>query len=231
MKKAVSYYRTSSTKNVGEDKDSKKRQEASCDLFAKRNKYEVMNTFYDAGVSGSVNALDRPEFKRMIFWCEENNIKVIIVEDIKRYARDVVLQEQTYRTLKAMGFEIYTGSGDVKFEDDAHSTLMRQIIGAMSEFDRKSIALRLQVARERMAKVNEGRGILTLQGSGKCGGRKSYEEMDTELVREAKRLARRNPITKRKRSIRTIGKILFDLGFKSSSQNHLSPSVIQRMVA
>lgn len=231
MKKAVSYYRTSSTRNVGEDKDSKKRQEASCDLFAKRNKYEVMNTFYDAGVSGSVNALDRPEFKRMIFWCEENDVKVIIVEDIKRYARDVVLQEQTYQSLKALGFEIFTGSGDVKFEDDAHSTLMRQIIGAMGEFDRKSIALRLQVARERMAKVNEGRGILTLQGQGKCGGRKSYEEMDTELIREAKRLARRNPITKRKRSIRTISKILFDLGYKSSSQNYLSPSVIQRMVA
>ena len=231
MKKAVSYYRTSSLKNVGVDKDSKKRQEACCDRFAKQNKYEVVNTFYDAGVSGSTNALDRSEFKRMIFWCDENNVKTIIVEDVKRYARDVVLQETTYRTLKAMGFEIFTGTGDVKFEDDLHSTLMRQIIGAMGEYARKSIALRLQVARERMGKVNGSRGILTLQGSGKCSGRKSYEELDPELVREAKRLARRNPVTKKKRSVRNIGKILFDLGYTSSSSTPLSPSVIQRLVA
>jgi len=38
-------------------------------------------------------------------------------------------------------------------------------------------------------------------------------------------------VTKRKRSIRKIGSILFDLGYKSSSQNQLSSSVIQRMVA
>jgi len=231
MRKAVSYFRTSSLKNVGPEKDSKKRQQICCDRFAKQNKYEVVNTFYDAGISGSINALDREEFKRMIFWCDENNVRKIIVEDVKRYARDVVLQETTYRTLKKMGFEIYSASGDVKFEDDLHSTLMRQIVGAMSEYDRKSIALRLQVARERMAKVNEKKGILTLQGTGKCSGRKSHEEMDTELVREAKRLARINPVTKRKRSIRKISSILFDLGYTSSSATPLSPSVIQRMVA
>ena len=136
----------------------------------------------------------------------------LVVEDVKRYARDVVLQETTYRTLKAMGFEIYTGTGDVKFEDDLHSTLMRQIIGAMGEYDRKSIAIRLQVARERRAAQAKKEGKLTLTGNGKCSGRKSYEETDTELVREVKRLARRNPLTKKKRSVRTIGKILFDLG-------------------
>ena len=74
MKKAVSYFRTSSLKNVGVDKDSKKRQQVCCDRFAKQNKYDVVNTFYDAGISGSINALDREEFKRMIFWCDENNV-------------------------------------------------------------------------------------------------------------------------------------------------------------
>ena len=231
MKKAVNYYRTSSLKNVGKDKDSKKRQEICCDGFARKNKYQVMNTFYDAGVSGKTLPLERKEFTRMILWCEENNIKVIIVEDAKRYARDVVIQETTYKTLTEMGFEILSASGEVKFEDDPHSTFIRQIVGAMAELDRKSIAIRLQVARERMTKVNEGRGILTLSGEGKCSGRKSYEEIDKELVREAKRLARINPLTKRKRSIRKISGILFDLGYKSSTQNKLSQSVIQRMVA
>ena len=74
-------------------------------------------------------------------------------------------------------------------------------------------------------------GLRTLSGNGKCSGRKSYEEINAELVREAKRLARRNPLTKKKRSVRTIGKILFDLGYKSAAETQLSTSVIQRMVA
>ena len=231
MKNVVSYYRTSSQANVGDDKDSKKRQEVSCDLYAKRNKSVVVNTFYDAGVSGSTNALDRPEFKRMIEWCEDNEVRTILVEDVKRYARDIVMQETTYRTLASMGYEIISASGDVKFDDDLQSTLMRQMVGAFAEYDRKAIALRLKVARERKAKENEERGVRTLNGFGKCSGRKSYEEKDTELVREAKRLARRNPLTKKKRSIRTISKILFDLGHTTSSNTPLSPSTIQRMVA
>ena len=231
MKKAVSYYRTSSPKNVGDDKDSKKRQEATCELFARQNKIQVVNTFYDKSISGKTNALDRPEFRRMILWCEDQNIKTILVEDVKRFARGVVLQETAYHTLKGMGFEIITGTGDVKFDDDIHATLLRQIVGAMSEFDRKSIALRLIVARERKAKENEKMGMHTLSGNGKCSGRKSYEEINAELVRETKRLARRNPITKKKRSIRKISKILFDLGYKTASQTQLSTSTIQRMVA
>ena len=231
MKNVVSYYRTSSQANVGDDKDSKKRQEVSCDLYAKRNKSVVVNTFYDAGVSGSTNALDRPEFKRMIEWCEDNEVRTILVEDVKRYARDIVMQETTYRTLASMGYEIISASGDVKFDDDLQSTLMRQMVGAFAEYDRKAIALRLKVARERKAKENEERGVRTLNGFGKCSGRKSYEEKDTELVREVKRLARRNPLTKRKRSIRTISKILFDLGHRTHNNTPLSPSTIQRMVA
>ena len=103
MDKAVSYYRTSSLKNVGQDKDSKKRQQASCNLYAKQNKLSVMNSFYDAGISGSVSAMERPEFRRMIVWCKENNVKIILVENVDRFARDVVLQETTFHSLSRMG--------------------------------------------------------------------------------------------------------------------------------
>tara|TARA_B100000131_G_scaffold189499_1_gene182365 strand:- start:1774 stop:2454 length:681 start_codon:yes stop_codon:yes gene_type:complete len=171
MKKVVSYYRTSSQANVGDDKDSKKRQEASCDLYAKRNRCSVVNTFYDAGVSGSTSALDRPEFKRMIGWCEDNDVRAILVEDVKRYARDIVMQETTYRTLASMGYEIISATGDVKFDDDIQSTLMRQMVGAFAEYDRKAIALRLKVARQRIRAKK-----------GKCEGRKSLKEIFGEVT-------------------------------------------------
>ena len=231
MDKAVSYYRTSSLKNVGQDKDSKKRQQASCNLYAKQNKLSVMNSFYDAGISGSVSAMERPEFRRMIVWCKENNVKIILVENVDRFARDVVLQETTFHSLSRMGFSIFCSSGDVKFDNDLHSTLMRQIIGAWGEYERKSIALRLQVARERKAKENGLKGHITLTGEGKCSGRKSYEETNGEMVRETKRLARTNPITKKKRSIRKIARILHTMGYSTSYNTPLSPSTVQRILA
>ena len=231
MKNAVSYYRTSSMKNVGEDKDSHKRQKVACESYAKRNGLEVLNTFYDAGVSGKVSALDRPDFKRMIVWCKDNDVSTILIEKADRFAREVVGQEIAYKSLSEMGFDILSASGEVKFDDDIHSSLMRQIMGAWSEYERKNIAMRLIVARQRKAKENKDKGYLTVEGIGKCAGRKSYNESNEELVRQAKRLARKNPLTKKKRSLRTISNILFELGYKTANDTSFSATQIKRMVA
>jgi len=42
---AIAYLRTSSSANVGEDKDSDKRQRAAIDAFAKRAGYEIVAEF------------------------------------------------------------------------------------------------------------------------------------------------------------------------------------------
>lgn len=231
MKNGVAYYRTSSMKNVGDGKDSYKRQDTTCEMYSKRNSIKVLNTFYDAGVSGKVPAMDRAEFKRMIVWCKDNGVSTIVIEKGDRFARDVVGQEMSYKSLTDMGFEILSASGDVKFDDDIHSSLIRQIMGAYSEYDRKSISLRLIVARKRKEKENKEKGYLTRMGRGKCSGRKSYYETNEDLIRETRRLARRNPLSKKKRSLRSISSILFDLGYKTANNTSFSATQIKRMVA
>ena len=218
-------------KNVGDDKDSYKRQTIACETYAERNEIEVLNTFYDAGVSGKVAALDRPDFRRMIEWCDENNVSTILIEKADRFAREVVGGEMAYKSLTQMGYEIISASGDVKFDDDIHSSLIRQIMGAWSEYERKNISIRLTVARKRKVKENEKNGYLTVAGKGKCAGRKSYHETNDELIKEAKRLARRNPLTKKKRSLRIISNILFELGYKTANDTSFSATQIKRMVA
>ena len=65
MKKAVIYVRTSSMKNVGDEKDSDDRQIAKCVAYAEANDIELMEeknnlvTFYDEGVSGTTEIMDR----------------------------------------------------------------------------------------------------------------------------------------------------------------------------
>ena len=62
VRKAVVYLRTSSKTNVGPDKDSDKRQLAAITAYAKAAGFEVVDTFYDAAVSGADPVTDRLGF-------------------------------------------------------------------------------------------------------------------------------------------------------------------------
>ena len=53
MREAAAYYRTSSAANVGEDKDSLKRQQASVQAYAAANGVRIVREAYDAVVSGT----------------------------------------------------------------------------------------------------------------------------------------------------------------------------------
>jgi DNA invertase Pin-like site-specific DNA recombinase len=50
---ALAYLRTSSSTNVGADKDSDKRQRAAIEAFAKRAGYELVGEYYDQAVRGA----------------------------------------------------------------------------------------------------------------------------------------------------------------------------------
>jgi hypothetical protein len=58
---------------------------------------------------------------------------------------------------------------------------MRQIAGSFAQYEKARLVAKLRAARERVR-----------HAKGKCEGRKSYEERDPELVRQAKRLRRRS---------------------------------------
>src|SRR5690349_446426 len=53
LKKAVAYLRTSSATNVGADKDSERRQRETIEAFVRATGYEVVESYYDAAISGA----------------------------------------------------------------------------------------------------------------------------------------------------------------------------------
>ena len=61
-KHAIGYIRTSSAANVGEDKDSDRRQRLAIERFAKRAGYDVVDWFADEAVSGADPVDARPGF-------------------------------------------------------------------------------------------------------------------------------------------------------------------------
>jgi DNA invertase Pin-like site-specific DNA recombinase len=199
-KPALAYLRTSSAANVGEDKDSHKRQLAAIESYAGRAGFEiVLPPFNDEAVKGTDPVESRPGFKALLdHLAEHPDVRTILVETASRFARDQIVQETGYRMLKARGIcLVAVDSPDSFIGDTPTADLIRQVLGAVAQFEKAMVVSKLRVARERKRAAK-----------GKCEGRKSHAEMRPDLVREVHRLRRQSPRTGAKRSYREIATTL-----------------------
>src|SRR5215813_9353872 len=179
-KQAIGYLRTSSAANVGEDKDSERRQRVAIERYTKRVGYDVVDWFYDSAVSGADRIDARPGFSALLARTAGNGVRTVIVETANRFARDLMVQEVGFAMLQDLGITLIAADSPASFLDDGPtSKLIRQILGAVSEFDKAMIVAKLRGARERVRRTK-----------GKCEGRKSYAEANPELVALAKQLKR-----------------------------------------
>jgi DNA invertase Pin-like site-specific DNA recombinase len=228
--KAVAYLRTSSAANVGADKDSEKRQRAAIKAYAKSARFEIADEdwFYDPAVSGADPIETRPGFNRLLDRIEGNGVRVVIVEDASRFARDLITQELGILSLIKLEVRVVTASGDELTDtSDPMKVAMRQIAGAFAELEKKRLVAKLKGARERkrlqnaQAKGEERR--VTLAGRGKCEGRKNVAEIAPEAVKLAREL-------NDGRSLRTIAAELEAKGFKTRKGTRYSADAVKRML-
>ena len=162
----MAYLRTSSAANVGADKDSDKRQRAAIEAFAKRAGFTIVGEYYDAAVSGADPIDQRPGFVEMLQRLATNGAKTIIVECPDRFARDLAVQLAGHDMLKALGIAIIPASApDFFTEDTPTAVLVRQVLGAIAQFEKASAVAKLAAARKRKR-----------EQCGKCEGRKSHSE-------------------------------------------------------
>ena len=137
------YLRTSSRTNTGPDKDSDKRQRAAIEAYARTAGYAIVGEFYDAAVSGADPVGGRPGFADMLEALLANGAKTIIVESPDRFARDLMVQLAGHDMLKARGIVLIAASSPTHFvEDTPTAILVRQVLGAIAEFDKTEPWLR-----------------------------------------------------------------------------------------
>ena len=106
MTKAIAYLRTSSATNVGADKDSEKRQRVAIEAYAATAGIEIVDTFYDAAVSGADPVTERAGFIAMLDRIAGNGVPVILVESPDRFARDRSVQITGHDYLRSLGVEL-----------------------------------------------------------------------------------------------------------------------------
>ncbi len=162
MVTCVAYYRTSSASNVGEDKDSRKRQEDAVKAYAARNGMEIVGEYYDAAVKGGESVNEREGFREMLDYISGNGARTILVENASRFARDLIVQLTGYDFLKKQGISLIPVDCPNHFKEETPTAVMvRQILGAVSEFEKSGLVDKLKKARDR--KRND---------TGRCEGRK-----------------------------------------------------------
>jgi DNA invertase Pin-like site-specific DNA recombinase len=218
--KAIAYFRTSSDTNVGEDKDTLKRQREAVTIFAKRAGYQIIAEYSDDGVKGADAVDQRPGFAAILAHIAGNGVRTIIVENAGRFARELMVQEIGYKFLKDMGIDLIAADRPDAFLDDGPTaTMVRQILGAVSQFQKAALVAQLKGARMRKKAI-----------TGKCGGRKTYAERSPEMVAVAKKLAR-YPVNGRKRSLRDVAAELEVAGHVAKNGKRYAPTAIARMIA
>jgi DNA invertase Pin-like site-specific DNA recombinase len=221
---AVAYLRTSSAANVGPDKDSERRQRNAISAFAQRSGYQIVDWFYDAAVSGADPIDSRAGFAALLKRIEGNGVRTIVVETASRFARDLMVQEVGYAKLRERGIDLIAADSPSSFLDDGPtSKLIRQVLGAIAEFDKAMTVAKLRGARER----KRATGV-------KVEGRKSLIEIDQlenggQMVALARKLRRKAPKGGR-RSLQAISVELAKAGFRSRSGRPFAPTAVARML-
>jgi DNA invertase Pin-like site-specific DNA recombinase len=223
MVKAVAYLRTSSAANVGADKDSDKRQLAAIKSFAKAAGFEVVAVYYDAAVSGADPVTERPGFVDMLSRVVSNGAKTILVESPDRFARDLAVQLAGHDLLKGMGIALIPATApDFFTEDTPTAVLVRQVLGAVAQFEKASTVAKLAAARKRKR-----------EATGKCEGRKSHAELRLDVVKLVKKLRHAGVGRKPKSgvlSLRAISAELARRGHLNAKGNPFNAKSVASMV-
>jgi DNA invertase Pin-like site-specific DNA recombinase len=210
MNTAVAYYRTSSQTNVGEDKDSLKRQQDAVRAYAKRQGLEIVREFYDAAVRGGDPVEGRPGFAEMLGYMLGNGARIVLVENAGRFARDLTVQLLGHALLKKHGIELIPVDAPAYFTDETPTARMvRSILGAVSQFEKEALVLKLRKARER---------------SKRLGGNPNWKPVPAEHV-QAALAAKAKGL-----SLRAIASELSAAGYLSPTGKQYGPESIKRMV-
>ena len=144
-----------------------------------------------------------------------NGARTVIVENASRFARDLIVQETGYQALKAKGIELIAADSPDSFVSDTPTAvLIRQILGAVAQFDKATLVHKLRGARDRKS-AQLGRRI---------EGNPQWKAVPHGAVQAAK-AARKEGL-----SLRAIATKLATLGYLGSSGAPYGAESIQAML-
>ena len=168
--KALSYLRVSGKGQV--EGHGFERQREAIARYAKASHVDVVEEFRDEGVSGTKELVDRDGLAALIDRIESNGVRLVLVERADRLARDLLVGEIILGQFRRLGVRVVEADGGNDLtagDDDPTKKLIRQVLGAVAEFEKSVIVAKLRAARDRKRRTE-----------GRCEGRKPYGDRPGE---------------------------------------------------
>jgi len=177
MQKAHAYLRVSGKGQV--EGDGFTRQLKAIKEYVAAHDLKIVNVYREEGVSGAKESADRPAWSELVTALHANGVRIIVIEKLDRLARDLMIQETIIADLRKHGFELVSVAEPDLMANDPTRILVRQMMGAVAQYEKSQIVLKLRGARMRQ-KAKTGR----------CEGRKPYGffEGEAEVVKRIRTL-------------------------------------------
>lgn len=220
--KAFTYLRVSGKGQI--EGDGFPRQRDTVNRYAKRHQIEVVREFSEKGVSGTKDAFDREALTDLFVALKANGVRLVLVERADRLARDLMISEILLGEFRKIGVKVISAEcgTELTVEDNDHTKkLIRQVLGAISEWEKSCIVQKLRAARMRIRKTD-----------GRCEGRKPYGFTDSEKAV----VARMRELKTAGATIAAITDLLNVEGIKprtptrAGRQTQWHPTMIQRIL-
>src|SRR5215469_364130 len=175
--KAYAYLRVSGRAQVSGD--GFPRQQKSIQDYAQRQEISLVGVFREKGVSGTKESMDRPAWRELMAKLHADGVRAVIIEKLDRLARDLMVQESVIADLRKYGFELISVHEPDLMASDPTRVLLRQMMGALAQYDKSQIVVRLRGARLRKRAQ-----------TGHCEGRKpyGYREGEPQILERMRQL-------------------------------------------
>ncbi|HUS45346.1 MAG TPA: recombinase family protein [Phycisphaerae bacterium] len=201
--KAIAYLRVSTPGQAGKGKDGFPRQLEAIRAYAEARRLELVEEFRDAstgteweGREGLAALLDR---------LQSNGVRLVLVERADRLARDLMVSETILAAFRKMSVQVVAADSGVDLtvaDDDPTRTLIRQVLGAVAQFEKSVLVAKLAASRARVRRT-----------TGRCEGRKPFgtRQGEAETLKMMSKLYRK-PRGGERRSFGEIAKALNEAG-------------------
>lgn len=226
--KVVAYLRVSTDRQAEEGLGLDVQADAIKE-WAKAEHVRVVATFADEGVSGSNGIDSREALPEALDAIRTGAAEGIVVYRLDRLARDLIIQETLLAEVRRLGGEVHsTSAAEAGYltddPDDPSRKLIRQVLGAVAEYERSMIALRLRSGRKRKAK-DGGYAF----GAPPFGFRVEEGELVADEDEQAT-LARARELQQSGASIREIATTLTDEGRRAKRGARWHPTTVARVL-
>lgn len=151
--RALSYLRVSGKGQIGGD--GFPRQREAIEALAATKGLDVAEEFRDEGISGTLGLADRPGLSALLDRALVSGITTIVIEKADRLARDLVESELLLRTFREHGIQVIEAEGGTDLthgggEVSPTTVLIRQVLGAVAQFEKSALVAKLRAARDRI---------------------------------------------------------------------------------